>query len=59
MIEKAAGETLPDYLDNKIFAGQTGSTIEPKAEDVEGFDRYLVSYKGVIPAEKKAVEGFR
>ncbi len=59
MIEKEAGESLPDYLDQKIFAGQTGSTIQSLAADVEGFDRYLESYKGVIPAEKKAVEGFR
>ena len=38
MINKNDGETLDDYLNNKVFAGQTGSTLEPAAEDVKGFD---------------------
>ncbi len=59
MQEKAQGETLPEYLNNKIFAGQTGSTIAPKAEDIEGFDRFVSRYVNTIPAEKAAVEGLR
>ncbi|MDE7222818.1 MAG: FGGY-family carbohydrate kinase [Acetatifactor sp.] len=57
MVEKAAEETLPDYLSNKIFAGQSGSTIAPKAEDVAGFDAFIEKYKATLPAEKAAVEG--
>ena len=57
MAEKEEGETLPDYLSNKIFAGQTGTTIEPKPEDVAGFDRFIEKYKSTLPAEKAAVEG--
>lgn len=59
MAEKRADETLPDYLTDKIFAGQTGTTIAPKAEDVEGFDRFLEKYKSTLPAEKAAAEGLR
>ena len=59
MLEKGEGETLPDYLDNRIFAGQSGTTIEPVKEDVEGFDRFLVSYRGVLEAEKAAVNSFK
>jgi len=59
MAEKADGETLPDYLANKIFAGQTGTTIAPKAEDVAGFDSFVEKYKSTLPAEKAAVEGLR
>lgn len=59
MSEKAADETLPDYLNNKIFAGQTGTTIEPKAEDVAGFDAFVEKYKNTLVAEKAAVEGLR
>ena len=59
MEEKAEGETLPDYLSNKIFAGQTGTTIAPKAEDVAGFDAFIAKYKSTLPAEKAAVEGLR
>ncbi len=57
MAEKEEGETLPDYLSNRIFAGQTGTTIEPKPEDVAGFDRFIEKYKSTLPAEKAAVEG--
>lgn len=59
MSEKAEGETLPDYLSNKIFAGQTGTTIAPKAEDVAGFDAFIAKYKSTLVAEKAAVEGLR
>lgn len=59
MQEKAEGETLPDYLSDKIFAGQTGTTIAPKPEDVEGFDAFIEKYKNTLPAEKAAVEGMQ
>ena len=59
MQEKAADETLPDYLTNRIFAGQTGTTIAPKAEDVAGFDAFVEKYKSTLIAEKAAVEGLR
>ncbi len=59
MIEKAAGETLPDYLSSRIFAEQTGSTIEPKAEDVAGFDTFVERYKSALPAEKAAIQGMK
>ena len=57
MQEKGDGETLPEYLSNRIFAGQTGTTIAPKAEDVAGFDAYVARYKSTLIAEKAAVEG--
>ncbi len=59
MSEKKADETLPDYLTDKIFAGQTGTTIAPKPEDVAGFDAFVEKYKSTLPAEKAAVEGLR
>ena len=59
MQEKGVDETLPEYLNNKIFAGQTGTTIAPKAEDVEGFDAFVKKYLSTLPAQKAAVEGLR
>jgi sugar (pentulose or hexulose) kinase len=59
MHEKGEGETLPDYLTGKVFAGQTGTTIAPKKEDVEGFDRFVEKYKSTLNAEKAAVEGLK
>lgn len=57
MAEKTQEETLPEYLSDKIFAGQSGTTIAPKAEDVAGFDAFIEKYKATLPAEKAAVEG--
>ena len=59
MCEKGADETLPDYLTNRIFADQTGTTVAPKPEDVAGFDAFVEKYKSTLPAEKAAVEGLR
>lgn len=59
MIEKEDGENLADYLDNKIFKGATGSTIEPVAADVEGFDQYIKSYKATLGAENVAIDGLK
>ena len=56
MVNKAAGESLEDYLNNKVFAGQSGTVMEPDAADVAGFDKYIESYKACIQAEAKAVE---
>ena len=41
MKEKKDGETLSSYLNDKIFAGQTGTTLNPDVEDVKGFDAFL------------------
>lgn len=59
MQEKAEGESLADYLSGRVFAGQTGSTIAPKAEDVAGFDKFVAAYKATLPAESAAVAGLR
>ena len=59
MQETEADETLASYLNEKIFAGQTGSKIEPKAEDVAGFDAFLEKYKNTLPAEKAAIVGLQ
>ncbi len=59
MMEKGEKESLGDYLNEKIFAGQTGTTIAPKAEDVAGFDRFMEKYVKTLAAEKAAVESFK
>ena len=55
MKEKKDGETLSSYLNDKIFAGQTGTTLKPEPEDVKGFEAFLEEYKKLLPAEKTAV----
>ena len=47
---------LADYLDQVVFAGNTGIEVAPTAEDVEGFNRYIQNYKAALPIEQAAVE---
>ena len=56
MANKAEGEFLEDYLNNRVFAKAKGSTIQPDQADVEGFDRYMEQYKKLLQVEKTAVE---
>lgn len=59
MLDKEENESLEDYLDNKIFASAESSTVEPDADDVKGFEEYMVRYNNTLKAEKAAVEGLK
>ena len=48
--------TLGDYLNNVIFNGNNGSTIEPDAEDIKGFNDYISAYKAALNVEKSACD---
>ncbi len=56
LVNKDGGQTLPDFLDNKVFVGNTGIEIKPTAEDVAGFNKYIESYKKGLAIEKAAVQ---
>lgn len=56
MISKSGEESLEDWLDRQIFAGQQVETMEPQADDVEGFNQFLARYKNSLPVEKAAIE---
>ena len=48
--------SLQDYLDNKIFAGNKGTRLNPTPEDVAGFEKFIEKYKAGLEVEAKAVE---
>ena len=50
--ERQPGETLEQYLAEKVFAGAAGEQVAPDPRDREGFDRYLEGYRACLPAEK-------
>ena len=56
MLWRDEGETLADYLDNKVFAGAKSSTLMAEPSDVEGFSTFLTRYKKALPMEKAATE---
>jgi sugar (pentulose or hexulose) kinase len=47
--------SLADYLENVVFAGNTGVSIAPTPEDVAGFERYIENYKRGLAIEQCAV----
>ena len=49
-------QSLSDFLDEKVFAGNTGTEVAPTAEDVAGFYKYIEEYKACIPVEEAAVK---
>ncbi len=56
MVERRPGESLGAYLNHRIFAGQTGTTIAPDPADAAGFDAFIEKYKACLPSERGAVE---
>lgn len=56
LVNKVEGESLEDFLANKVFAGETGTTLEPDPANVEGFRAFLKRYRECLPVEKAASE---
>ena len=54
MIRKAEGETMEDYLQNRVFADAKTIKVEPTAEGAAGFQAYLTRYKAALAAQKAA-----
>ena len=56
MLWKDEGETLADYLDNKVFAGARSATLMAEEREIAGFNAFLDRYKKALAVEKKAIE---
>lgn len=56
LVNNTAGQTLADFLDEKVFAGNAGVEIAPTAEDVAGFNAYIENYKAGLPIEETATK---
>lgn len=59
MNEKEQGESLKDYLSNKIFVGQTGNKIKPDEKDVAGFNKFMERYRKGLSIEHMAVDALK
>lgn len=59
MKNKAEGESLSAYLSDKVFAGETGSEMQPVAEDVAGFEAFIERYKAGFPIERAAIDSLK
>ena len=56
MLQKQETETLEDFLADKVFAGDQGTTMNPDPKDVQGFETFIEQYKKGIVIEKAAVD---
>ena len=56
MVQKAEGESLGDYLNNKVFAGQEGSELAPDPVGFKVFDEFIEIYKAGLPIQRAAID---
>ena len=56
LLRKEPGETLPDYLSQKVFAGAKVVSLTADQSDIAGFEAFLERYRRALPVERAAVE---
>lgn len=56
MLNKREGETLEDFLAQKVFANLQVSVLDPDPRDVEGFETFMKRYINGLAIERAAVE---
>lgn len=49
-------EPLEDYLSQKVFAGEKGTTVAPNQRDVDGFTTFMKRYNKGLVIERTAVD---
>ena len=59
MLQKAEGETLESFLNNKVFVSGKVETFEPVKEDAEGFDDFMKDYNAGLTIERAAVDSLK
>jgi len=55
LVNQAEGQSLADFLDTQVFAGNKGIEVAPTADDMAGFNAYIENYKRALPVEEAAV----
>jgi len=56
LVNNTKQQSLADFLDEVVFAGDAGVEIAPTAEDVAGFEKYIENYKAGLGIEQAAVK---
>lgn len=56
LVRKDEGESLTDYLNNKVFHDTEGTVMDPVAEDVDGYEKFMETYKKGLVIERAAVD---
>ena len=53
---KEPGESLEEYLENRVFADAKTTRLQPDSGDVAGFEAYMQQFKAMLSVEKVAIE---
>lgn len=53
------GKSLDEYLEENVFAGNTGITLQPIPEEVSGFNVFTERYKKGLAIERAAVDNLK
>lgn len=56
LVRNAKKLSLADWLDQEVFAGNTGVSVDPDPAEVEGFNTYIKNYMDTLPVEAAAVQ---
>lgn len=57
-LNREDGETLEDYLENKVFASAESVTLMADQADIDGFNAFLETYRKAFPVELAAIKNF-
>jgi sugar (pentulose or hexulose) kinase len=55
LVNNPTGKSLPQWLDDAVFRGATGTEIAPVPEDVAGFNAYLQTYNRCLPIARTSI----
>ena len=56
MVQREEGDSLGDYLNQKVFGADAGSRIDPDPEGVAGYEAFMERYKKGLDIERRACE---
>lgn len=59
LVTRQEGESLEEYLDERVFAGQEGVTIAPDPADVAGFEEFKKRYVAGLPIVREATRSLK
>ena len=56
MAEKNDGESLRQFLSERVFADMQGSRVSPSQEDIDGMNKYMKLFRDGLDAESAAAK---
>jgi sugar (pentulose or hexulose) kinase len=59
MLSRKPDESLTDFLNHQVFAGLTGTRVEPDPRDIAGYNEFMKRYTEGLAIERAAVEHLR